>query len=175
MKTLSRGFSMFALAAALLLAAAPSSWSAVQDRDEQVRKQLNKLNFITVFDSIHYEVTGDTVRLTGSVTKPWHKTDAERLVKKLEAITTVVNDIEVLPLSRFDDAIRLNAYRALFNRNSSLTRYRVGSHAPIRIIVKNGHLSLEGFVGSEFDRIYAESVVRSVPNTFSITNNLKVG
>ena len=178
MKILTKGFSIFALAMALAVAAAPASWSAAAqatDRGEQVRKQLNKLDFITVFDSIDYQITGDTVRLTGYVTKPWDKTDAERLVKKVDGVASVVNDIEVLPLSRFDDAIRINAYRTLFDRNSSLLRYRVGSYAPIRIIVKNGHLTLEGNVGSKFDKQYAESLVRNVPNVFSVTNNLKVG
>ena len=178
MSTPTKKVSMFVLALALAIATAPASWSAAAqspDRDELVRKQLNKLDFITVFDSINYEITGDTVRLTGYVTKPWDKADAEQLVKKVDGVASVVNDIEVLPLSRFDDSIRINAYRTLFNRNSALTRYHIGSYAPIRIIVKNGHLTLEGYVGSEFDKRYAESLVRTVPNTFSITNNLKVG
>lgn len=169
----------WALGLALAIAAAPAGWSASAaqpaDRAELVRKQLNKLPFITVFDRIDYEITGDTVRLTGEVTKPWDKTDAEKLVKQVDGVASVVNDIEVLPLSRFDDAIRMNAFRALFNGNSALLRYRVGSYAPIRIIVKNGHLSLEGYVGSEFDKRYAESQVRSVPNVFTVTNNLKIG
>ena len=143
--------------------------------DDEVRRELNKLPFITAFDYIHYEVTGDTVRLSGSVIKPWDKTDAEAMVKKISGVSNVVNDIEVLPLSRFDDAVRLNAYRTLFNGNSSLMRYRLGSNAPIRIIVRNGHLTLEGFVSSEMDRRIAEMLVRQVPNVFSVTNNLKIG
>ena len=142
---------------------------------DQVRKELNKLPFITVFDRMDYEVTGDIVRLTGQVTKPWHKSDAEKLVKRLAGVTTVVNEIEVLPLSRFDDQVRMATYRALFHSNSSLQHYRIGSNAPIRIIVRNGHISLEGFVGSQFDKTMAEALARHVPNAFSVTNNLKIG
>ena len=170
---------MLLFAAPVLLAAvsAPVSWSGPQttDRGELVRRELNKLPFITVFDRIEYEVTGDAVRLTGSVLKPWNKTDAEQLVSRIPGVSNVVNEIEVLPLSRFDNQIRLNAYRLLFNRNSTLQRYRIGSNAPIRIIVRNGHLALEGFVGSEFDKRVAEILARQVPNTFSVTNNLRIG
>ena len=87
--------------------------------------------------------------MTGEVTKPSHKSEAEKLVNRLERVTTLVNDIEVLPLSDFDDQVRMAAYRALFHSNSSLQHYRVGSNAPIRIIVRNGHITLEGFVGSQ--------------------------
>jgi hyperosmotically inducible periplasmic protein len=177
MKRLTRNFSIFmtvvALAIVVLMSAQLHAQTAVLG--DQVRRELNKLPFITAFDYDDFEVTGDTVRLTGAVTKPWDKTDAEALVKKSPAVATIVNDIEVLPLSRFDDAVRVNAYRALFNFNSTLYRYRVGANAPIRIIVRNGHLTLEGFVNREMDRQIAESLARQVPNTFSVTNKLKIG
>src|SRR5690349_15156619 len=117
MKRLARNIPAL-LASALLVFSMTASRAQAAVADDQVRRELNKLPFITAFDYIHYEVTGDTVHLSGSVTKPWDKTDAEAMVKKVPGVSTVVNDIEVLPLSRFDDAVRLNAYRTLFNGNS---------------------------------------------------------
>jgi len=165
------------MAVLAIVLTAGAAWSSATGSymDNQVRRELNKLPFITVFDHMNYEITGDTVRLTGAVTRPWLKNDAETVVKKIEGVSTVINQIEVLPLSRFDDQIRHATYRALFNRNSSLHHYNVGSNSSIRIIVNNGHVALEGFVTSQMDSQLAEMAVRQVPGTFSITNHLKIG
>lgn len=179
MKSVMPRLSMAMLATVLTASAAFSSATGSSTTGsylgDQVRRQLNKLPFITVFDRMDYEITGDTVRLTGAVTRPWLKSGAEAVVKKIEGVSTVINQIEVLPLSRFDDQIRGATYRALFHRNSPLHRYNVGSNGSIRIIVSNGHVTLEGFVTSKMDSQLAEMAARQVPGTFSITNHLKIG
>ena len=49
----------------------------------------------------------------------------------------------------------------------------MGFH-PISIIVKNGHITLEGVVDTEFDKNIAGTLAGQVPLAFSVTNNLVV-
>ena len=100
--------------------------------------------------------------------------DAERRVRRLAGVERVVNNIEVLPLSGFDDSIRANTYRALMGWNSPLFRYGRGVNPSIHIVVRGGHVTLEGVVSNEGDRRLANLLVNSVPGVFSVTNNLFV-
>jgi hyperosmotically inducible periplasmic protein len=139
----------------------------------QVRKEILKLPYYGVFDSIGFKVEGETVTLFGSVVRPSTRKDAERRVAKLESVDRVINQIQVLPLSRFDDTIRVRAYRSIAN-TGGLYRY-VWANAPaIHIIVRNGHVTLEGNVSNEGDKRLATFAVNSIPGVFSVTNNLRV-
>ena len=84
-----------------------------------------------------------------------------------------MNNIEVLPLSNFDDRIRLNVYRAIY-RQPGLDRLSLQAVPPIHIIVKNGNVTLEGVVNSKSDATRAFIAANGVPNVFSVTNNLRV-
>ncbi len=140
----------------------------------KVRHELVMLPFYGVFDNLSFTVEGsNTVVLTGQVTRPVLKSDAERAVRKIEGVEKVVNNIEVLPLSPFDDSIRLAAYRAIFFR-PGFEKYAIQAVSPIRIIVKNGNITLEGVVGSQFDKTVADIAARSVPGAFSVTDNLSI-
>jgi len=86
----------------------------------------------------------------------------------------VINNIEVLPLSSFDDSIRARTYRAVF-RSGSLYRYAMGANPSIHIIVRNGRVKLEGVVSSQMDSQLAYMAARGVPGVFEVTNNLHVG
>ena len=142
---------------------------------EQVRFKLITLNYLSVFDNVGFTLEGsDTVVLTGSVTRMTLKPDAEAAVRKVPGITEVVNNIEVLPLSSFDDTIRLQTYRAIYSREG-FERYAIQALLPVRIIVKNGNVTLEGVVGSPLDKALAETAARSVPGAFSVTDNLTIG
>jgi hyperosmotically inducible periplasmic protein len=163
------------LMAGVLLMAPALAWGSTADRplDERVRRELNTLPFFSVFDYLNYRVDGDKVILTGEVTRPGLKHDAETVVSRTAGVAAVDNQIVVLPLSGFDDRIRLAELRAIYG-NSVLQRYGLGAYAPIRIVVKDGNVTLEGFVSSQMDKNVAGLAANSVPGVFSVTNNLAI-
>lgn len=144
-----------------------------QTVERQVYKQIIKLPYYGVFDNIAYQVNGDTVTLSGKVVSPTTKKDAERSVEKIEGVQNVVNNIEVLPLSNFDDSIRLRTLRTLQN-GGSLYRYFSGASSSIKIIVDGGNLTLEGFVANRGDYNLANILANGVSGVFKVTNNLIV-
>ena len=153
--------------------AAPSRRS--MDVNDRVRHELLMLPFYGVFDDLTFRVEdGNTVVLAGQVTNPVLKSGAEAAAHRVEGIAKVVNDIEVLPLSPVDDSIRLATYRAIFSR-PGFENYAIQAVSPIRIIVKNGEVTLEGVVATQLDKQVAEMAARGVPLTFGVTNNLRVG
>ena len=139
----------------------------------EVRHQLLLLPYLTVFDNLAYKVQGYTVTLIGQVTRPTLKSDAENVVKHIEGVEKVDNQIEVLPTSPMDDGLRRNLYVAIYGY-APLQRYAMPVVKPIRIIVKNGRVDLEGVVDSETDKNMAEIRAKSVSGIFSVTNNLQV-
>jgi hyperosmotically inducible protein len=140
---------------------------------KEVRHQLVMLPYYSVFDNLAYKVEGDKVTLFGQVTRPTLKSDAEAAVKSIEGVASVVNNIEVLPLSPMDDQLRRAVYRAIYG-DSALSRYSIQAVPPIHIIVKNGSVTLEGVVDSESDKNLANLRASQVPNVFSVKNNLVV-
>jgi hypothetical protein len=171
---------MLALAGAIP-AAAQTAQVAVDDRDPrtdalvfEVREALLRLPYYDVFDSLSFEVPGKgTVRLSGQVRTSWLKTDAEKAVKRVRGVDTVINDIEILPVSVFDDRIRMAVYRSIFE-DTSLYRYALGVNPAIRIIVKNGRVALEGVVNTPMDKTLAGFKAREVFGVFGVTNNLVI-
>ena len=152
---------------------APSSEPNVgTSLDEQVRHQLVMLPWLNVFDNLEYEVNGSVVTLTGQVTRPILKDEAENVVKSIAGATQVVNEIEVLPLSPFDNEIRGAEYRAIYGY-PSLSRYSLGTLPSIRIIVKNGNVTLAGVVDSKADSDTANIRANGVAGVFSVTNELR--
>ncbi len=140
-----------------------------------VRHELVTLPYYNVFDWLEFEIKGDSVIvLRGQVVRPTLKSDAENVVKRLEAVEKVVNEIEVLPLSPNDDRIRLAVYRAIFNYNSPLYRYALQAVPPIHIIVKNGRVTLKGVVATQGDSNIANIRARGVSGVFEVTNQLQV-
>jgi hyperosmotically inducible protein len=143
--------------------------------EQKVRHELVTLPFYSVYDDLNYSVMGGTVTLTGQVMRPTLKSDAEAAVKRVPGVSTVVNQIEVLPLSPSDNSIRWAAYRTLFNYNSPLHRYGLGAVPNIHIVVKNGHVTLKGVVSTSFDKQIASTYINHVFGVFSVTNDLRVG
>jgi hyperosmotically inducible periplasmic protein len=142
---------------------------------DQVRHELVMLPFLGVFDNLGFSIeNSNTVVLAGQVVRPNLKSDAEAAVRRIPGVSKVVNNIEVLPLSSFDDAIRWRTYRAIYSR-PGFEKYADQAISPIRIIVKNGNITLDGIVGSQMDRTMAEMAAKSVPGAFSVTDNLTVG
>ncbi len=145
-----------------------------QDRiTREVRHELLMLPYFGVFDNIAFKVDGYNVTLLGQVVRPSLKSDAENAVKHIEGVEKIDNQIEVLPPSTTDDSLRLALYRAIYGY-PALEKYALGVQKPIRIIVKNGHVTLEGVVDSDADKNMAGLRAKGVPGTFSVTNNLQV-
>jgi hyperosmotically inducible periplasmic protein len=142
--------------------------------EDEIRHELVMMPWYGVFDQIAFRVNGRNVELLGAVTRPTLRSDAERLVKRIEGVESVTNKIEVLPLSPFDDRIRLQVAQALYGYNSPLFRYGIGSNAAVRILVKNGNVTLTGVVNNELDRTVANMRANQIPGVFSVTNNIVV-
>ena len=163
------------VAVAQQTAPSPGSVSPqTEDRiTREVRHEILMLPWYGVFDVIGFRVNGTDVTLTGAVVRPSTKSDAEGAVKHIEGVTNVSNQIDVLPPSSQDDALRLRLFNAIYGY-PSLQKYDLGTIKPIRIIVKSGHVSLEGVVDNEADKNTAGIRANSVPGIFEVKYNLQV-
>jgi len=148
---------------------APSS----SQLEKKIRKELVTLPYYGVFDNLAFGVNGGTVTLYGQVVRPTTRDDAEHRVAHLAGVNRVINKIEVLPLSPFDESLRRRVYRAVFS-TAGLSRYAMGANPSIHIVVDRGHVTLEGVVANQADAQLAYMAARSVPGSFSVKNNLMV-
>ena len=165
--------------AVLILAVAPVAVLAQGRVDtnpqlaRRVRRELVTLPYYGVFDNLAYQINGGTVTLYGDVVRSSTRSDAEGRVKRLPGVTRVVNNINVLPLSSFDDDIRRATYRSIA-RMGGLYRYLQGTNPSLHIVVDRGHVALEGVVSNSNDRNLAYLAANRVPGVFSVKNNLRV-
>jgi hyperosmotically inducible periplasmic protein len=163
------------LAAALVMLALAAPARAAGNGDLQVfrdvQKQVLQYAHFTIFDSVKMEIDNGIVTLTGKVTMPYKRTDIEKRVAKLDGVTEVHNRIEVLPVSIYDDELRVGIARAIYG-NSNFWNYASMANPPIHIIVENGHVTLEGVVNNNVDRMLARSLASGF-GTFSLKNELK--
>jgi hyperosmotically inducible periplasmic protein len=167
---------------------------AVLKMAEAVQKAIVTLPYYGVFDDLHFAIQGTTVILRGQASRPTLKSSAENVVKKIEGVSAVKNEIEVLPLSPNDDRIRAAVYVRIYS-NPVLQKYTsnrgagarlwsnvsrrmgitndppIGYHA-IHIIVKNGNVSLRGVVNNQGDSAIAEMRANTTPGVFSVENDL---
>ena len=175
MKNTNKTLIVAALATALSLTNAMAQPATNPDKlEKKVRHELLMMPYFSVFDNLSFRVDNGVVTLMGEVTRPTLRSDAQRVIERTEGVKTVVNTIEVLPLSPFDDRIRLATYRAIYGYGP-LQRYGLGTQPSIRIIVKNGNVSLEGVVNNAMDRNLANIRANQVPGVFSVSNGLQVG
>jgi hyperosmotically inducible periplasmic protein len=144
-----------------------------QRLSKEVRHELNMIPQFTVFDNLAYRVDGGTVTLFGQVRDGIVKDSAEARVKHLEGAERVDNQIEILPASFNDDRIRRQVARAIFN-DPRLFNYAIQPTPPIHIIVKNGHVDLEGVVRTQAEKDDAFIRANGVSGVFSVQNNLQV-
>ncbi len=172
---------ILAIAATLTIATSAAVAAPVTSNDQglnqqqimkKVQKELVTLPYYGVFDNLAYKVEGDTVTLYGQVVRPTTRKDAENRVARIKGVARVINQIEVLPLSSFDDSVRVRTYRTLF-RTGGLYRYAMGANPSIHIVVNRGHVTLEGVVSNEGDKNLAYIAARGVSGVFSVTNNLR--
>jgi hyperosmotically inducible protein len=175
MKTLRKKI-RWGLAAVLLAAPAfvqATASSVPPTLDQRVHHALVMLPYYSVFDNLEFQVSDGSVTLLGQVVEPWTRSDAVNAVKHIPGVESVTDKIEVLPPFPMDWQIRRAEARAIY-RYGVLSRYAMGPVPSIHIIVKNGHVTLDGVVASEMDRNIAGIRANGVPNVFSVTNNLVV-
>lgn len=139
----------------------------------EVRHQLVMIPWLTLFDNLQYRVDGNNVTLMGQVVDPVTRDDAQKAVKSIEGVGQINNQIEVLPVSPFDNQIRRAEYRAIYSF-PSLEKYGEMVLPSIHIVVKNGHVTLDGVVLNQGDKNAAEIRAKSVANVFSVTDNLQI-
>lgn len=142
--------------------------------EQKVFKKIIGLPYYGVFDNIKYEVQGNTVILSGKVYSLGVKNSAENVVKKIDGVERVINNIENLPPSSFDNSIRRNIVRSFANNGGNLSSYLRGPNPSIRIIVDNGQVALEGYVSNRGDYNLANILANGIPGVFSVTNNLVI-
>ncbi|HSK71002.1 MAG TPA: BON domain-containing protein [Pyrinomonadaceae bacterium] len=142
--------------------------------EQQIFKELIKLPYYGVFDHIAYEVKGDTVILYGKINNAMNKKQAEREVRDIAGVRNVVNNIEILPPSPFDNSIRYRTLRTFAN-TGGLYRYLWEPNPSVRIIVDRGHITLEGYVANRGDYNLMNILANGVPGVFTVRNNLKIG
>jgi hyperosmotically inducible periplasmic protein len=138
---------------------------------EKVRHELAMMPYISEFDFISFSMQGETVVLSGWTVRQTNRSDAGNIVKNIEGVSSVINNIDVLPLGSMDMRIRAGA-RAVLQQN--LSRYFWGSGSDIKIIVKNGDVILLGAVYSSGDKDIANIRLNSVPGVFHVFNLLRV-
>jgi hyperosmotically inducible periplasmic protein len=147
---------------------------AQQDQmHREVRLELMALPGYSVFDNVAFRVNGTQVTLTGQVVQAALKTDAANAVNRVDGVTAVLNQIEILPPSSKDDEIRQAEYRAVYN-DPELRRYAVQAIPPIHIIVKNGSVTLEGSVAADMDRERVCYQAGTVPGIGAVKNDLRI-
>jgi hyperosmotically inducible protein len=167
---------MFArfLAVALMVLAC-STPALAQDDNLQVfrdvQRQVLRYTHFTIFDDVNAQIDGGVVTLTGKVTMPYKRSDIERRVSRVSGVREVHNRIEVLPVSQFDDELRVSIARAIY-RNPSLTMYATQVNPPIHVIVDHGRVTITGVVNNELDRMLVRSIASSFP-AFEFKNELK--
>jgi hyperosmotically inducible protein len=167
-------FARFVAAITVVLALSAPAWAA--DRKDlqvvrDVQKQVLTYPQFSIFDTVHMQIDEGVVTLLGKVTMPYKKNDLEKRVAKIDGVHQVINKITVLPVSGFDDELRFRIARAIYG-NSNFWNYGSMANPPIHVIVENGHVTLDGVVNSNTDRMLARSIASSF-GAFSVTNNLK--
>lgn len=155
--------------------ALPRNGSSIgqQKMSREVLHELLMLPYYSVFDNLAFRVDGSTVTLLGQVVDPTLKKDAESSVKRVDGVSNVVNNIQVLPNSPMDDRIRRAEFRAIYG-DEGLNKYGWGAVPSIHIIVNNGHVTLVGVVDNAGDKNIAEIRAKGVPDVFSVDNELQV-
>jgi hyperosmotically inducible protein len=161
------------LAAQLGFAAHHASEAAEKRLEREVRRELITLPLYSLFDHLAFRVDGYTVTLMGKVSRPTLKSDAENVVKKIEGVEKIVNQIEILPLLPNDNELRLRLYRAIYG-HSALQTLAIRALPPIHIIVEKGDVTLEGVVANEMQKNIAGIQANGVHGVFSVRNNLRV-
>jgi osmotically-inducible protein OsmY len=147
--------------------------SSASDRliADRVGEQVGRYVFYTIFDDVQGSVENGLVTLTGKVTAPYKAKEIARLVARISGVREVDNKIETLPVSTFDDQLRVAIATSIYD-DAMFWNYAIQPNPPIHVIVERGHVTLTGIVNSELERRVAEIKAREAFGAFSVTNKL---
>jgi hyperosmotically inducible protein len=159
-----------------LVLTAQATHAAAQDRFDakianEMSRQISQYPQFTIFDYVSGSVDNGVITLSGKVTMPFKKTDIGSRASRISGVREVVNNIDVLPVSSYDEELRLRIARAIYG-HSAFWRYGARANPPIHIIVERGHVTLSGVVNSNVDRMLARSLATGF-GEFSVTNDLR--
>ncbi len=128
----------------------------------------------SIWDDVNFRVVNGHVELNGAVNQPFKKTDMGRIAQRVAGVSSIKNNIKVLPLSAFDDGLRLQVARAIYS-DPVMQRYALGAQPSIHILVENGRVTLTGFVSTEMEKNIAGMRASNAGLSFgSIDNRLQV-
>ncbi|HJT72137.1 MAG TPA: BON domain-containing protein [Terriglobales bacterium] len=174
LRTLVLGLGLIASSLSFTLPNALASVQGTIAIEKQVRHELNMIPYVNAFDYVAFSVdANNNVTLTGAVTNPVVKSDAGNVVKRIEGVESVSNEIRVLPVSFMDDGLRVRLFRTIYGY-PTLQKYALGVNKPIRIIVANGRVTLVGVVDNEMDKNIAGMRANGVFGVFAVDNQLQV-
>jgi hypothetical protein len=175
------------------LPAAPGAEATGPETMTKVRRALERLPYYGVYDFLAFGIENGVVMLKGYAHRPALKREAEEMVRHAIG-ADIVNRIEVLPTSSFDDRIRWATYQQIYTDEiadryvpggSMETRYELLDMArfpgmepygtyPVHIIVKNRRVALIGVVINEADKTQILVRARLVPHTFGVEDAIMV-
>lgn len=142
--------------------------------ERQVLHEIRMYPNYSIWDDINFRVRDGQVELSGAVNQPYKKSDIARIVQRVPGVAGVADQVRVLPLSNFDDRLRIQVARAVYG-DPVLNRYALQAVGPIHIIVENGHVTLTGVVNNEMERNVAGIRANGAGLSFgAVTNNLRV-
>jgi hyperosmotically inducible protein len=139
----------------------------------EASRRIRRYAFYGIFDNVELSSKEGNVVLKGQVTQPWRRADIARIVEMVPGVRTLENNLEVLPVSAFDDEVRLRVARAIY-REPGLSRYSIQAYPPIHIVVKNGNVMLTGVVNNAVEKALAERAARFAATYFGFENKLLV-
>jgi hyperosmotically inducible protein len=171
LKPIMTGAATLVLATTLNAASNPT----IDRKDFQVAKDVatsvDRYTQFTIFDDINANVKDGVVTLSGKVTMPYKRSDIAKRVAKVDGVRAVRDEIDVLPVSQFDDELRYRIARSIYG-NSNFWNYAIMPNPPIHIVVEHGRVTLTGVVGSNVDRMLAQSLATQF-GALSVKNALK--
>jgi hyperosmotically inducible protein len=150
---------------------APSTDAALE---RQILHEIRMYPNYSIWDDISFRVRNGQVELFGAVNQPFKKSDVDRIVRSVPGVTSISDQLRVLPLSNFDDRLRIQVARAVYS-DPVLNRYALQPVGSIHIIVENGHVTLTGVVNNDMEKNVAGIRANSAGMSFgAVTNNLQV-
>ena len=140
---------------------------------EQVSDSLGRYVFFSIFDDVDGQVHDGVVTLTGKVTMPYKAKEMADLAARVRGVQAVENKIETLPVSTFDDELRVAIADRIY-RDPMFWNYGLPVNPPIHVIVEHGHVTLTGVVNNQMERTVAGTIARGVFGSFSVENRLRL-
>ena len=140
---------------------------------KSIRHEILMYPHYTMWDDVTFRVENGSVELDGAVNQPYKRADLERIVRRVPGVAALTNELKVLPLSTFDDRLRVQIARAIFS-DPTLARYAMGAVPSIHIIVENGHVTLTGAVMNAMDKQIASVRAASSMSFGPVVNHLSV-